>query len=413
MNKINKDWKEVKLGDIGVFLRGFGISKKDLSDSGTPAIRYGDIYTKYDFIIKNISSFTNSKGTELKKGDILFAGSGETIAEIGKSVAFIDDFKALAGGDIIIFRPSIELDSAFLSYMLNTGKCRRDISVMGQGVIIAHISSKLLQKLSVFLPSLDEQKRIASALSKIDAYLENTIKLIEEKERFKRGIAKKLLTCKEGENIPEARFKGFEDEWKEYNLSKIGVSYNGLRNKKANSFVENCNAKYITYKSVYDKNKIDINRLGNVFIGKNENQNLVKYGDIFFTISSETPDEVAISSVLLDEVENTYLNSFCFGFRFDFNILLPEFARYYFRSDYIRKSTYRLAQGITRYNISKKKFLDIIIYLPSLEEQEKIGGYLSLLDEEIDNLKKQKELIKEMKRGAMQKLLSGEVRLLE
>ena len=219
------------------------------------------------------------------------------------------------------------------------------------------------------------------------------------------------MTCKEGENIPEARFKGFEDEWKEYNLSKIGVSYNGLRNKKANSFVENCNAKYITYKSVYDKNKIDINRLGNVFIGKNENQNLVKYGDIFFTISSETPDEVAISSVLLDEVENTYLNSFCFGFRFDFNILLPEFARYYFRSDYIRKSTYRLAQGITRYNISKKKFLDIIIYLPSLEEQEKIGGYLSLLDAEIDNLKKQKELIKEMKRGAMQKLLSGEVRL--
>ena len=98
------------------------------------------------------------------------------------------------------------------------------------------------------------------------------------------------MTCKEGENIPEARFKGFEDEWKEYNLSKIGVSYNGLRNKKANSFVENCNAKYITYKSVYDKNKIDINRLGNVFIGKNENQNLVKYGDIFFTISSETPE---------------------------------------------------------------------------------------------------------------------------
>ena len=71
MNKINKDWKEVKLGDIGVFLRGFGISKKDLSDSGTPAIRYGNIYTKYDFIIKNISSFTNSKGTELKKGDII------------------------------------------------------------------------------------------------------------------------------------------------------------------------------------------------------------------------------------------------------------------------------------------------------------------------------------------------------
>lgn len=193
--------------------------------------------------------------------------------------------------------------------------------------------------------------------------------------------------------------------WKEYNLSKIGISYGGLRNKKAKSFSENCNAKYITYKSIYDSDKIDINRLGNVFVDKNENQNLVKYGDVFFTISSETPNEVAMSSVLLDEVENTYLNSFCFGFRFDFNILLPEFARYYFRSDYIRKSTYRLVQGITRYNISKNKFLDIKIYLPSIKEQEEISKFLSLLDAEIDNLKEQKEEIKKMKSGIIKKLM--------
>ena len=71
-------WQEFKLKDIGFFLRGSGISKKDLSDTGTPAIRYGDIYTKYNFVIKDISSYTNSKGTEIKKGDILFTGSGET-----------------------------------------------------------------------------------------------------------------------------------------------------------------------------------------------------------------------------------------------------------------------------------------------------------------------------------------------
>ena len=102
--QLPRGWKEFALKDIGNFLRGSGISKKDLSDTGIPAIRYGDIYTKYDFVIKNVSSFTNSKGTELKKGDILFAGSGETAEEIGKSVAFIDDYKAFAGGDIIIFR---------------------------------------------------------------------------------------------------------------------------------------------------------------------------------------------------------------------------------------------------------------------------------------------------------------------
>ena len=299
---------------------------------------------------------------------------------------------ALAGCDftcnqqINVLRVNEGIDNEFVYYQLINSFPY--ISKFVSRGVVPIMNKTTFENISIAIPLLlDEQKQIASALSKIDAYLENTIKLIEEKERFKKGIAKKLLTCKKGENVPEARFKEFNDEWKEYNLSKIGISYSGLRNKKAKSFSENCNAKYITYKSIYDKSKIDINRLENVFVDKNENQNLVKYGDAFFTISSETPDEVAISSVLLDGVENTYLNSFCFGFRFDFNILLPEFARYYFRSDHIRKSTYKLAQGITRYNISKSKFLDIVIYLPSLKEQKEISEYLSLLDAEIDNLK--------------------------
>ena len=387
MNKINKDWKEVKLGDIGVFLRGFGISKKDLSDSGTPAIRYGDIYTKYDFIIKNISSFTNSKGTELKKGDILFAGSGETIEEIGKSVAFIDDFKALAGGDIIIFRPSIELDSAFLSYMLNTGKCRRDISVMGQGVIIAHISSKSLQKLSVFLPSLDEQKRIASALSKIDAYLENTIKLIEEKERFKRGIAKKLLTCKEGENIPEARFKGFEDEWETKTLENICKN---IKTGKLNANAMEKDGQYRFYTCAKDYYKINTYAFDGEAIlisGNGAHVGYVHYYNGKFNAYQRT-------YVLMDFTENIL------------------FIKYYLDIHLKYKINIENNKGNIPY-IVLNTIKDMEIKFPSLEEQEKIGGYLSLLDKEIDNLKKQKELIEEMKRGAMQKLLSGEVRLVD
>ena len=404
--KLPNGWEEKRLDDLfKEFTEKNHADKNILASTQDRGVIPSDLLDRH--IIRKKESLSNYK--LVKKGCFVislrsFQGGFE-----------YSNYEGIISPAYTILEPKIKLVDDFYKYYFKSYYfINKSLPKYAEGIRDGkQIKYKACKEILVPYPPLDEQKRIASALSKIDAYLENTIKLIEEKERFKRGIAKKLLTCKEGENIPEARFKGFEDEWKEYNLSKIGVSYNGLRNKKANSFVENCNAKYITYKSVYDKNKIDINRLGNVFIGKNENQNLVKYGDVFFTISSETPDEVAISSVLLDEVENTYLNSFCFGFRFDFNILLPEFARYYFRSDYIRKSTYRLAQGITRYNISKKKFLDIIIYLPSLEEQKKIGGYLSLLDAEIDNLKKQKELIKEMKRGAMQKLLSGEVRLLE
>lgn len=425
MNKLPNSWEEKYIEEVFEIRKNYTNARKDLdNNSNISYLHYGDIHKYYQHKLdcKNISlpkisenklSKDINKLELVKNGDLIVVDVSEDYKGICSSVEVKNlSYKLVSGLHTLLLRDKGNyFADGYKGYIFYNHNVHKECCKVATGISVYGINRKNLKKIKIPIPPLDEQKRIAAALSKIDAYLENTIKLIEEKERFKRGIAKKLLTCKEGENIPEARFKGFEDEWKEYNLSKIGVSYNGLRNKKANSFVENCNAKYITYKSVYDKNKIDINRLGNVFIGKNENQNLVKYGDIFFTISSETPDEVAISSVLLDKVENTYLNSFCFGFRFDFNILLPEFARYYFRSDYIRKSTYRLAQGITRYNISKKKFLDIIIYLPSLEEQEKIGGYLSLLDEEIDNLKKQKELIKEMKRGAMQKLLSGEVRL--
>ena len=213
-----RGWKEFALKDIGNFLRGSGISKKDLSDTGIPAIRYGDIYTKYDFVIKNVSSFTNSKGTELKKGDILFAGSGETAEEIGKSVAFIDDYKAFAGGDIIIFRPNIDLNSLFLSYILNSGKCRKDISIMGQGHTVVHIYASSLEILKVILPPLDEQKRIAEILSTFDDLIENLKKLIAKKEIYKKGVMQRVLTGK-------VRFNGFTDEWKEYKLENIGMSY--------------------------------------------------------------------------------------------------------------------------------------------------------------------------------------------
>ena len=406
MNKLPNGWQIKKLKDISDITSSKRIYEWEYVDSGIPFYRGKEITAlKNKQKIGNFIYISEERYNELKekygipnKGDILITAVGT----IGNAYTIEDDNPFYFKDGNLLWIKNIKEYPKFMEYLFENNKKLFLDNSFGSSQHALTISK--LENLSFYFPPLDEQKRIASALSKIDAYLENTIKLIEEKEIFKNGIAKKLLN-------KEARFEGFNDEWKEYNLSKIGISYSGLRNKKAKSFSENCNAKYITYKSIYDKNKIDINRLGNVFVDKNENQNLVKYGDAFFTISSETPNEVAISSVLLDEVENTYLNSFCFGFRFDFNILLPEFARYYFRSDYIRKSTYKLAQGITRYNISKSKFLDIVIYLPSLEEQKAIGNFLSLLDAEIDNLKEQKEEIKKMKKGIINKLMAGEIRI--
>ena len=166
--------------------------------------------------------------------------------------------------------------------------------------------------------------------------------------------------------------------------------------------------------NIYQNNKIDPKQLELVDISDNENQNTVQYGDIFFTTSSETPEEVGFASVLLFKPEQKiYLNSFCFGYRLnDFDTLLPNYASFLFRSNQIRKTMYKLAQGATRFNLSKNELMKEELYIPSdISEQQAIADVLSTADEEIDLLNKKLEALKEQKKGLMQQLLTGQTRV--
>lgn len=385
-------WKEFALKDIGNFLRGSGISKKDLSDTGIPAIRYGDIYTKYDFVIKNVSSFTNSKGTELKKGDILFAGSGETAEEIGKSVAFIDDYKAFAGGDIIIFRPNIDLNSLFLSYILNSGKCRKDISIMGQGHTVVHIYASSLEILKVILPPLDEQKRIAEILSTFDDLIENLKKLIEKKEIYKKGVMQRVLTGK-------VRFNGFKDEWEEVYIKDVGTIITGnTPSTKDKSF---WGGKHV-WVTPTDINKKDID---------NSERKLT---DIGLSKARKLPKNTLLVTCIASIGKNSILR--CEGScNQQINAIIPnknfsaEFLYYIFENnkEYLNAKAPASATKI----ISKTEFEKLSFILPKIEEQNKIAELLTLIDRDIEILKQLLQLRKLQKKGVMQKLLTGEVRV--
>ncbi|MBE0492325.1 MAG: restriction endonuclease subunit S, partial [Sulfurospirillum sp.] len=259
-------------------------------------------------------------------------------------------------------------------------------------------------ELKIPLPTFKEQQKIAHILTTWDEAIMKQEKLIKEKEQLKKGLMQKLLSG-------EVRFDGFSDEWKEYILGNIGKTFGGLSGKTAEDFGSG-GSKYITYKSIFDSSEINLTRRESVSVSINEEQNLVQFGDVFFTVSSETPEEVGMSSVLLQKVENTYLNSFCFGYRIhDFNILEPKFARFYFRSFYLRDKLMRLAQGSTRFNISKNEVLKLQVNIPSLAEQQKIAEVLSLADDEISLLKNEFEELKLQKKALMQKLLTGQVRV--
>lgn len=156
-------------------------------------------------------------------------------------------------------------------------------------------------------------------------------------------------------------------------LRELGEFYGGLSGKSKEDF-SNGNAKLVTYKNIYSN--IAINTDIDVFvkIGKNEKQNRIRYGDVMFTGSSETPGECGISSVLTTQTdEPLYLNSFCFGFRFHSNILImPGFSKYLFRDEQMRKQIAKTASGVTRFNVSKKLFAKIKIPIPPLAIQQEI-----------------------------------------
>ena len=213
--------------------------------------------------------------------------------------------------------------------------------------------------------------------------------------------------------IPVLRFPEFikTKGWEIILIGNIGETYGGLTGKNKTDF--GYGEKYVTYKQVYNNSSVNIAHCDFVCINSSEKQNLVKFGDILFTQSSETPEEVGISSVMLNETnEAIYLNSFCFGLRpFDLKKISPYFSKYLFRSQIFRDRIIPLAQGITRFNISPTKFKTIKIPIPTSiyndqenTEQQKIADCLSSLDDLIEATTKKVEALKEHKKGLMQRL---------
>jgi len=193
------EWEMKRLGDVGVFLKGSGVRKDEAQSGDLPCIRYGEIYTHHNDYVLSYNSWISpavaSTAVRLKKGDILFAGSGETKDEIGKCVAFIDDCEAYAGGDIVILRPH-EADPIFMGYYCNTAPVRKQKASKGQGDAVVHISASALSSIEVQVPSLPEQAAISSTLSDMDAEIAALEQRRNKTKNMKQAMMQELLTGK-------------------------------------------------------------------------------------------------------------------------------------------------------------------------------------------------------------------------
>ena len=202
--------------------------------------------------------------------------------------------------------------------------------------------------------------------------------------------------------VPKRRFKEFQNagDWEQRKLGKIGYTYTGLSGKTKEDFGHG-DAQFITYMNVFSNSINDPTMVEPIEIDAKQNE--VEVGDVFFTTSSETPEEVGMTSVLLEKHGKTYLNSFCFGYRPMIKIN-SYFLAYMLRSKHIREKIILLAQGISRYNISKTKVMEIAVPIPSLSEQKCIGQYLYDLDNIITLHQRKLDKIKAIKKAYLSEM---------
>ncbi|MEQ1629893.1 MAG: restriction endonuclease subunit S, partial [Gallionella sp.] len=282
----------------------------------------------------------------------------------------------------------------------------RDITnyLTRQGAGRFKLSKAALIQLPCALPSPLEQRAITTALSDVDALLAAQEKLIAKKRDIKQAAMQQLLTGKQ-------RLPGFSEKWEVMRMKSLGNTYGGLTGKTKVDFGHG-RAQYIPFMNVMTDTVIDVDWLELVDVSSNEVQNLTQKGDLFFNGSSETPEEVGFCSVLLQDVPNLYLNSFCFGFRFNSDAKVNGlFFAYWFRSVKGREKMAVLAQGATRYNIAKSAFLKLELPQPPEEEQAAIATVLSDMDADLAALEQQRDKTRALKQGMMQALLTGRIRL--
>ena len=414
IKQIPKEWLVNRLKYIVNSLsKGNGITKEDvLFDGDTPCVRYGEIYSKYDYSFKTCISRTNKDRVSSPQyfyyGDILFAGTGELIEEIGMNIVYLGNDKCLAGGDIIIAKHN--QNPAFLNYALNSSYIQAQKGYGKAKLKVVHISAFDLGNLMVALPPLGEQKRIADYLDNKCAQFDSTISdiqsQIEALEEYKRSVITEAVT--KGLD-PDVEMRDSGDEWigmipDHWKIMRIGRLFH-LRNEKNYLPMEQ-----VQLLSLYTDIGVfphgEHEERGNKAVTV-DGYNIVKKNDIVVNIILAWMGAIGISNYegVTSPAYDVYVP--------DLSKVVPHYFHYVFRTSGIAGECYKYGRGIMmmRWRTYSSEFKLINVPYPNLREQQQIADYLDSKCAEIDSIiaekKQQIETIEEYKKSLIFEYVTG------
>ena len=377
--EFNDNYSTYKLKNIVDFYKGNTLAKSDITPDGNiPCILYGELYTKYSEITKQIFSYTNNKSKNLfysKVNDVLIPCSGETALDISTSTCVLLDDVAL-GGDLNVLRPK-NIDGRYLSYLLSNKK-RITIAKYAQGDSIVHLYADKIKNISIILPCLDEQKKVSLLLELLNKKIELQKRKIEVLKMYKRGLINKIF------NIQYNNTSRLKDLIKE----------KSIRNK------ENI------VKEVYSVN----NKCGFILQAEQfkdrevasedtSNYKIVQYNDFAYN-----PARINVGSIARMKKYNKGIISpmyICFSCK---ERLLPEYLEYYYDSEVFRHEMTKRLEGSVRMCLSYEAMINIPLDLPKFEEQKRMTKVLVEIDNKIEKEETIYGAINRLKKGLLQKM---------
>lgn len=397
LGEVPEHWEVSHLGQIGAFSKGRGGSKEDEKQSGVPCIRYGDLYTTHQHFIRTPRSYVSQKRsthyTSIKYGDVLFAASGETAEEIGKSAVNLIRSEVCCGGDIILFRPTREISPKFLGYATDSGPSIAQKAIMGRGFTVIHIYSGQLKRLCLALPpTILEQSAIARfldhATDQIERYIRAKEKLIALLEEQKQAMIHDAVTgridVRTGKPYPAYKPSGVEylgeipEEWRALPLRRLtshrcdGPFGSGLKS------------------SHYTDEGIRVIRLQNIghgefnasdtaYISTDHYATLgdhsVEEGDVLIAGLGDSRHPAGRACVAPISIAPAMVKADCFRFRLKRSEVEPQFLAFQLTATAPLVSGL-LSTGATRQRVNFQSASSRMVGIPPLRDQVRITDYV-------------------------------------
>ena len=425
LGDVPEHWDVQPLGRIGSFFKGRGGTKDDEVEEGVPCVRYGDLYMRHRFFINESRAriapqVAKAKYTPIRYGDILFAGSGETLAEIGKSAVNLIRGSAYCGGDVIICRPSIDANARFLAYAADCPASVHQKACFGRGLTVMHIYSRDLKHMAVAIPPRPEQAAIVRFLDhvnrRIQRYIRGKERLIELLDEQKHAIIHQAVTgqidVRTRRPYPTYWESGVEwlgevpKQWEVRRLRNVGKAITGLTYAPQDVGDGEDGVLVLRASNISEGQIVDAD---NVFVRCSiPSQLITRTGDILICSRSGSKTLIGKSARIDSTSSGVTFGAFMTIFRcanndylyFVFNSRLFEYQSGAFLTSTINQLTLGMLYGIK-------------IPFPPHAEQQQIIQYLAratrILNEAITRSRRQIELLREYRIRLIADVVTGKL----